>query len=114
MRLLQPLAIAAAASGLSSAAWLASPWDTRSGAITRPRETGRRPKGDAFAGWTPKPTAAPGTEDSSLAVMELLKRGRELDERDNTNTWLNSKTCGYYAGTSCKLAHSPPAVFHRS
>ncbi|KAI0848596.1 hypothetical protein F5Y00DRAFT_270081 [Daldinia vernicosa] len=58
-----------------------------------PRETGIAGRAAVRAGWSPKPTTAPGSprpqEEQILDV--LLKR---------ENTWLNSKTCGWVSGPS--------------
>jgi hypothetical protein len=71
------------------------------------KETGVSKVDDA-TGWTPKPTEAPGTVSDSKAVLELLRRNEaaaEIQARDGISyTWTNSKTCGWYAGMSCKFA----------
>ncbi|KAH8890201.1 hypothetical protein GQ53DRAFT_807352 [Thozetella sp. PMI_491] len=94
---------AASVVGGAKAAWFRIPWeDPSSGSLALPRQTTRaRPSayGGGYAGWTPRPTPAPGRpKDESQQILELFRRRDGLDAR--ANSFLNDETCGYYAGTS--------------
>ncbi|KAI0599208.1 hypothetical protein F4775DRAFT_131210 [Biscogniauxia sp. FL1348] len=87
--------LAAACHG-ANAAWLR--WSVDSGPVWSPQETsiGSRAGGDHHAGWTPKPTQAPGVKSEGEVVLDLLRR----DDSATTTTWTNSGTCGWFAGIS--------------
>jgi len=87
-----------AASGcLASATW-SNGRDLGVGIPSPARETGASNARVDATGWTPRPTEPPGRE----AVMELLKRRRGLGRRQDTNTWINDRTCGWFSESSCK------------
>ncbi|KAK3328139.1 hypothetical protein B0T19DRAFT_183690 [Cercophora scortea] len=90
-----------ASSCLASARWVK--WtggqDQSGTTAWRPKETGPS-KVDHGVGFTPKPTQAPGSTSDAKAVLDLLKRQDGARRRQDTGTWLNSETCGYYSGTS--------------
>jgi hypothetical protein len=85
-----------AAASFASARWFK--WTENRDQIWRPEETGHVDFGEALtAGWSPKPTQAPGEISAEQRVLRVLKR------QTVSNTWLNSKTCGYFSGPACKL-----------
>lgn len=88
----------AASSCLASATWN-NGRDLGIGIPSPVRETGALNAQVDATGWTPRPTEPPGQE----AVMELLRRRRGLGRRQETNTWVNDRTCGWFSGYSCKL-----------
>lgn len=68
-----------------------------------PRPTGPVvPAHYAANGWTPKPTAGPGANSKEEVIMELLRRGPDYIRRQNTDTWENAETCGWFSGSACK------------
>lgn len=92
---MRPSILALTASGyLASAHW--AKWGGSPEAIAPPAETATS-NSDNANGWTLKPTDAPGKAGAKVA-LDLLKR-------DTPNTWLNAKTCGWFADTMCKSTH---------
>ncbi|KAM7214431.1 hypothetical protein V8F06_010188 [Rhypophila decipiens] len=90
------MAVLAASAGLASATWN---WgrDLGMGIPLPARETGWGNAQADATGWTPRPTEPPGQK----AAMDLLKKGRRgLRERQNTDTWLNEETCGWFSESS--------------
>ncbi|KAF3063901.1 hypothetical protein GL218_02562 [Daldinia childiae] len=68
------------------------------GAEWFPRETGVIARAAAFAGWSPKPTPAPGAAKTEKEeVLDVLLR-RENDNK----SWINNETCGWISGPPSK------------
>lgn len=63
-----------------------------------PRETGVVARAAVRAGWSPKPTPAPGTEKPEAEQVLDVLLGRENGDKD----WVNNQTCGWVSGPSCK------------
>ncbi|KAI1645528.1 uncharacterized protein F4817DRAFT_175542 [Daldinia loculata] len=61
-----------------------------------PRETGVVARAAVRAGWSPKPTPAPGTEKPEAEQVLDVLLGRENGDKD----WVNNQTCGWVSGPS--------------
>lgn len=59
---------------------------------------------DGVNGWSPKPTEAPVVDDGS-DDWDLLKRSDQWlkVKRQQSSTWTNSKTCGWFSRSECKF-----------
>ena len=64
-------------------------------AVVLPKET-QASNHDDTNGWTPKPTEAPAVELARRRHPWMNKK------RQDDNTWLNDKTCGWRADIECK------------
>lgn len=91
------LALLVTVASMASGAWLK--WTADTEATWYPAvETGAVAH-EMDAGWSPKPTAAPGIVGQGEAILELLRR----DDATTTN-WTNSETCGWVSGVSCQFS----------